>query len=75
MKCWNCFEHTMVECLELGSGWHKCTKCGATWIKPLELEPLPVAGTWTDETGIKHYKSHKVTTKRRKHETTNSTTS
>lgn len=33
--CWYCHEDTMVECKQLGEGWLKCTKCGATYF------PLP----------------------------------
>ena len=36
MKCWFCEKGTMEEALDLGSGWFRCSECGATWIKMLD---------------------------------------
>lgn len=54
----------MEEALELGRGWFKC-ECGATWIKMPELAAYGLGGTWTDESGVRHYHSVPVR-KRRK---------
>jgi len=65
MQCWYCGKNTMVEHKKLGSGWFKCKECGATWIKPVKLKPLPISGTWRDSSGISHYKAHPVARKKK----------
>lgn len=42
IECWSCGYPTMEKCDELGSRWHKCSKCGATYIKMLKLSIYPV---------------------------------
>jgi len=40
--CWYCGEATLQPCPELDSGWLKCPKCGATWVKMLNPKELEV---------------------------------
>jgi len=51
MKCWNCGVVPMPPFETLGKGWHKCTVCGATYIKipkpghyPMTIKPDPEHG-------------------------------
>ena len=37
MQCWYCKEAQMKDDKALGSGWKRCPKCKATWIKPIKL--------------------------------------
>ena len=38
MKCWYCEKETMTLAPELGEGWFRCSKCGATWVEPLRYK-------------------------------------
>jgi len=37
MLCWYCEKAQMKDALDMGSGWVKCPKCGATWIESVRL--------------------------------------
>jgi len=65
MKCWYCDKETMEDAPELGSGWSKCSSCGATHNPPFPVfAASPLGATWKDEQGFRHY--HSVKPRKRK---------
>lgn len=56
-KCPFCGKKTLVPFDEVGQGWLKCSKCGATHHPHLlKLIPSPIlAETWRGEEGISHF--------------------
>jgi transcription elongation factor Elf1 len=54
--CWSCGQNTMISFEELGHGWQKCSKCGATHqLYPTVSKRIADMDTWLDEDGIRHY--------------------
>ena len=54
MQCWYCKKAIMEDDKALGSGWKRCPKCEATWIKDIKLAKpakLPQPLSW-EEGGI-----------------------
>ncbi len=68
MKCWFCEKETMEEAPDLGSGWFRCSKDGATWIKV--SKPYQVVGeeviVFSDYDKIKHIKARRTGRKAKK---------
>ena len=60
MKCWNCGKKTMFPWEDLGIGWFKCSGCGATWIKMLELAASALGGTYKNQGGVRTYHSRPI---------------
>ena len=64
MKCWYCGVEPMSPFETLGKGWYKCSECGATFIKILEVGSSALGSTWKGAEGQRHYHSRAVPKKR-----------
>jgi len=64
-QCWSCGRHFMWIAPELGSGWFKCSKCGATWTEVPVPGASSLGGTWKDTSGILHRSPNPLPRKKR----------
>ena len=65
MKCWFCGVEPMSPFETLGKGWHKCSECGATFIKMLQVDSSALGSTYKKADGFTAYHSRAVPKKRR----------